>query len=214
MIALADARRAGLKRYFTGEPCSMGHLDERYVCNRRCVACCRAAVVRNRELYPERATELSRVHSAKRYRLQRAKVLAEQKRRKLANPEATKAATKAAYHRSKASRIAYNIEYQRRNPQKCAVWRRRHVEQHPDKKRSARRAYQAAKISAMPGWVDAEAIKAVYTEADRLTKETGIPHHVDHIVPLKGRGVCGLHVEYNLQPLPALENLRKGNKLP
>lgn len=49
--------------------------------------------------------------------------------------------------------------------------------------------------------------------AERLTRETGIPHQVDHIVPLQSKIVCGLHVEHNLRVITATENARKKNKL-
>lgn len=65
----------------------------------------------------------------------------------------------------------------------------------------------------MPPWADRAAIKTIYIEAKRRTIETGIMHHVDHEIPLKGRQVSGLHVEGNLRIIPATENLRKYNRM-
>jgi hypothetical protein len=64
--------------------------------------------------------------------------------------------------------------------------------------------YKAAKLRAIPLWADLSSIKGIY-----LKCPTG--HHVDHIVPLRGGKVCGLHVENNLQYLTAEENLKKSN---
>lgn len=70
---------------------------------------------------------------------------------------------------------------------------------------------RAAKLQRTPSWSDRAQISAIYQEARRLTRETGIPHHVDHKVPLQGRLVCGLHVHQNLQILTGSENSKKRN---
>ncbi|KMO33922.1 hypothetical protein VQ02_19870 [Methylobacterium variabile] len=75
------------------------------------------------------------------------------------------------------------------------------------------RSRQARKMQATPVWADLKKIEAIYAEAARLTAETGVPHHVDHIYPLRGKTMCGLHVENNLQILTAVENLSKGNRV-
>lgn len=82
---------------------------------------------------------------------------------------------------------------------------------HPEVTTAKLAKHRASKIQATPKWADQTAITSIYSEASRLTKETGIKHHVDHIVPLRGKKVSGLHVEFNLRAIPATENLRKSN---
>lgn len=71
--------------------------------------------------------------------------------------------------------------------------------------------YRKKLRAATPPWADREAIRALYRKAKRLTRETGVKHTVDHIIPLKGETVCGLHVHTNMRVIPHSENMRKGN---
>lgn len=73
------------------------------------------------------------------------------------------------------------------------------------KARAKVRNYQARKLKAMPAWAEVELIKQFY-------KNCPEGYEVDHIVPLQGKNVCGLHVLANLQYLPRTENRKKSNK--
>lgn len=78
--------------------------------------------------------------------------------------------------------------------------------------RRPRRSIQRAKrLRRLAAWADRRAMAAFYHEARRLTAKTGIVHEVDHIVPLVGEYVSGLHVETNLQVLPKDMNRKKSN---
>lgn len=71
---------------------------------------------------------------------------------------------------------------------------------------------RAKERQATPPWLTKEhynAILAIYEEADRLTAETGVKYQVDHIVPLSGKTVSGLHVPWNLRAITAEENQRR-----
>ncbi|GAF85217.1 unnamed protein product, partial [marine sediment metagenome] len=65
---------------------------------------------------------------------------------------------------------------------------------------------------ATPAWVDHDAIRELYREARELGELTGIRHHVDHVIPLAGELVSGLHVAANLRAVPADVNRAKGNR--
>jgi len=67
--------------------------------------------------------------------------------------------------------------------------------------------------SSTPSWANKKAIKEIYQSCIKATKETGIKHEVDHIIPLRGEFVSGLHVESNLQVIKAIDNRKKSNKV-
>lgn len=94
-----------------------------------------------------------------------------------------------------ASRDKVN-QHRRENP---AIYKRHAIARYTRQKRQT------------PDWADHSKIREIYLEARRLTEETDEPHHVDHIIPLKGKLITGLHVHNNLQILTSIKNLRKGN---
>ena len=98
-----------------------------------------------------------------------------------------------------------------RNKQIKKDWRLRNS----DVKNAANARRRASKLNATPDWLteeDLTQIKYLYEIARDAKILTGEDYHVDHIVPLKGNDVCGLHVPWNLQVLPAAKNLSKGNR--
>ncbi len=102
-----------------------------------------------------------------------------------------------AYNKDKERHLAVNRAWAEANPDRRAA--------HSAKRR-------AFKLRATPSWAQLEVIKSWYTLAKLFDKTFGEVHHVDHIVPLQGKHICGLHVEYNLQVLTATENISKGNR--
>jgi len=126
------ARERGEKTYFTGKPCSKGHIDYRFVYDGQCRECCRIkskkAKIKNQAYFTEA-----------------------QVRRSLLQKKAT-----------------------------------------------------------IPGFE--KEILEIYQKAKKMSDTTGVSYQVDHIVPLRGKNVSGLHVPWNMQILTAFDNLSKGNR--
>lgn len=113
-----------------------------------------------------------------------------------------------AYHKDNKVRIAerrhlHYLANKEEYKAKDKVYRRTPKGRATSNAKAAKR--RAAKITRTPAWADLEKIKAIY-----LACPEG--HHVDHIIPLQGKIVSGLHVEGNLQYLTATANLQKSNK--
>ena len=131
---------------------------------------------------------------------------------KLYNKEFYKAHVEKMYAKNKAYReanrekvYAYNKKYKENNPEKIKDWQKKYRENNRGVFRAIQAKRRAINLQATPAWVNLEAIKEIYVQCPK-------GYHVDHIVPLQGKNVCGFHVENNLQYLKADENIRKGNR--
>lgn len=122
---------------------------------------------------------------------------------------------KLRFAANKDAILASRAAYYAANPDakaKANEWLKQHYRDNKPVYAAKVRKRQAAKRSAVPIWADIKAIAKFYRLAAEMSSITGIKHHVDHIVPLQGRTVCGLHVECNLQVIPAKVNLSKAYK--
>ena len=187
MITLVTAKEAlqlGEKYYFTGNPCKNGHISKRLVSGRQCTECAIINATAWRKENPERFRAAVKKSYYKNY-----------------ENEIKRAAIYRTINRDKC--ILANKNYRAANPHKYAIMNRYNVSKR-----------LTAKLQRTPKWVDLEiegVIKEIYELATVRTKLFGFSWHVDHIIPLQGKLVSGLHVPENLQVIPAIENMRKLN---
>lgn len=196
IVSLTDAKLSGLRRYFTGEPCGRGHVAERFTSDRSC-SVCRAAQA------------LARYHAA---------------------PETARAREKAWRTVNAAKKNAYARAWREAHPEKTVAYNgAQRAKQLPGEAAARVKAWRlanpgaarlhsgvygnlrrAAELQRTPAWADLSAIKVVYQDAAEY-REAGLEVDVDHIIPLQGEFVSGLHVPENLRVCLSSVNRSKSN---
>jgi len=179
-----------------GVPCKKGHVCGRYAVSKKCVTCATEAALAWNEANKAKHRANVRTYAAKH----------REKNCQYA----------AAYRKANPGKIkALNDSWQAANPEKYLSISRAWKLRNPAHRRAKAAERRAMKLQRTPAWLtDAHlsAIKAIYAEATEKTAATGVCWHVDHIVPLLGENVSGLHVPWNLQIITGSENMRKGNR--
>ena len=160
----------------------------------------------NKEYRSENASKIR--DNKKAYYLKNKDVI---KEKRLSNLDFWKNREKTYYINNIEKRKEKNRKFREANRSYAVSWRKANKEKicfYSNK-------YRLTKIGATPSWLSKEQleeIKGFYELAKECEMLTGDNYHVDHIVPLQGENVCGLHVPWNLQVLPAEVNLRKSNR--
>jgi hypothetical protein len=195
----------------------------------------RAAYARDPEKYRKLSRENRLKPGAAERHMEYAKAWAQR------NAEHVKALRKASYENNRQINIEKTRVWRKRNQARVLASQRSRATINREKNRAARKAWEQknptealesfkryrernrAKIRARLSvskqgrekrrvlWANQDAILAIYRQAEFMTRTTGRLHVVDHIIPLQGRTVSGLHVETNLRVIEHHENARKHN---
>lgn len=203
MRSRATAIKNGDKTYVSERPCKRGHISERLTLTGTCLECRKLT---SRLRYAQDPQK--KVKQAQKYYFENveAKRLA-RRQRYAANPEKELSIGRV--------RVA---EWRKANPDKVAAHKplkKLYKQANPYKTAYLLAKRRAAKKHRTPKWLtkdDHWVMEQFYEIASLRSKMLGFQWHVDHIVPLQGELVSGLHVPWNLRVVPWIENVSKGNK--
>jgi len=132
------------------------------------------------------------------------------------NSKEKKKANNARHYKKHQEKIhKQNREWAIANIEKFRSYSKKYKAHNKDLISADNRARRLAKIKRVPKWINKDQlwlIKEVHALAHLRTKLFGFSWHVDHIIPLQGKLVSGLHVVENLQVIPGVENIKKNNR--
>jgi hypothetical protein len=120
---------------------------------------------------------------------------------------------KRLYHlENKEHILAYQRQYREANKEKVQSFFKEYRKNNKHKILARNAKRKAAQLRAVPKWANDIEIQGFYKTSEGLSMLLGDYYHVDHIVPLQSKFVCGLHCESNLRVLSAKDNLSKNNR--
>lgn len=207
IVSQSQAAELGLKSYFTGVPCIHGHVARRVTSSKLCFACSAARGQARRLANPDYHKSYNSLYYPN-------------------NKDKTQICSERYYTKAKQQ---FPEALRQRQDSTHEKYRKKHRERLRARSRHdflnkpwLYRAYcvkrRAQKRHATVSWSSAEKINQIYEDCFQLNTcnrlAGGVDHFVvDHIIPLKGKTVCGFHHEANLRIILNSENARKSNKL-
>ena len=178
------------------------------------VSQCKPCTSEKKRSYYLANTEAIKARNAKYYSENAQALKASRDEYYLANTQAVKAKRAKYYLENAEAERARNAKYRAENAEaeraRNAKYRAENLESYTSRDTARTAAHNAAERC--PAWSDKDVIREVYAEAFALKCISGISYHVDHILPIRGELVSGLHVYSNLQILTPYENKSKNNK--
>lgn len=161
--------------------------------------------------YQPRSNGSTRLHTA--CKSCTAKYMAEYR---AAHKEKIAAQKKSWVENNREHKAAQDKGYAQANPEARRASRNKWILLNPGKDAAAKALNKASRKKRIPKWLTSDdlwMISQAYEIAATRTETFGFSWHVDHKIPLNGRTVSGLHVPLNLQVIPWIDNLRKGNRV-
>jgi hypothetical protein len=208
ILSRDEALEKGLKRYFTGKPCKRGHVSERFTVSKNCVGC-------HYRKEGIKGTELRLKLYADPRIITRDAAIAQGKTRYYTGVPCHKghlSERQVTDHSCMKCSCDKSKDYSKKNSDKVRKWALVNYYKNPVPYKIRATKRRAEILLRTPKWADETKIKDTYELCEKTSSETGIPHEVDHIIPLKGELVSGLHVHENLRVISRFENRTKYNK--
>ena len=208
-VTRSDAKTLGAPQYFTGKPCKQGHLAPKFTCSGSCTECLAA---RRRDYMRDWAAknpEIKKQRAAEWYAKNREEVIERVRANYHKDLDKSRQRARDYAESHKEDAVQRVKKWKQDNPEKA---RFNDLRRDPVRLHAAKAKYRAARRQACPPWVDDEhmaRIHEIYKLRREISDRTGVVHEVDHIVPLQGKTVCGLHVWWNLRVIPREENYRR-----